>query len=168
MEAVFEALDLNIWTFLQQAVNVLVVLGGLYLILWKPLSKAMLSREEKIEKDLKEAASAREKADEILASYQQQLNQAHQEAKAILQRATEMAEVARLETVAQAKKEAARALEQARLEIEKEKGLAIAAIHNQAADIAVTVAGKVLARTLNPGDQEYLLQEALTEVERLQ
>ncbi len=168
MEAVFEALDLNIWTFLLQAVNVLVVLGGLYLLLWKPLGKAMLEREERIQKDLQAANSSKEEANSILASYQQQLDQASQEGKAILQRATEMAEVARQETVAQAKKEAARALEQVRQEIEKEKGLAIAAIHNQAADIAVAVAGKVLARTLKPNDQEYLLQEALTEVERLQ
>ena len=168
MEAILEALDLNIWTFLLQAINVLIVLGGLYLILWKPLNKAMISREEKIEKDLQEAASAREKADEILASYRQQLSQAHQEARTILQRATEAAEAARSETAAQAKEEAARALEQARLEIEKEKGLAIAAIRSQAADIIVMATGKVLARTLSSEDQEHLLQEALAEVERLQ
>ena len=110
MEAIFDALAFDIWTFLFQTVNVLVVLGGLYLILWKPLNKAMQTRGEKIEGDLREAASAREKADELLASYQQQLKEAHQEAQAILQRAAEMAEVTRSELVAQAKEEAARAL----------------------------------------------------------
>jgi len=39
MDAIFEALAFNIWTFLFQTINVLVVLGGLYLILWKPLKK---------------------------------------------------------------------------------------------------------------------------------
>jgi F-type H+-transporting ATPase subunit b len=102
-----------------------------------------------------------------LASYQQQLNQAHQEAQAILQRANEMAEVTRSELVAQAKEEAARALEQARLEIEKEKRLAMAAIRSQAAELVVMATGKVLARTLTSEDQEHLLQEALAEVERL-
>jgi F-type H+-transporting ATPase subunit b len=47
MEAIFDALAFNIWTFLLQTVNVLVVLGGLYLILWKPLSKTIKSRGEK-------------------------------------------------------------------------------------------------------------------------
>jgi F-type H+-transporting ATPase subunit b len=168
MEAIFDALAFNIWTFLLQTVNVLVVLGGLYLILWKPLSKTIKSRGEKIEGDLREAASAREKADELLASYQQQLNEAHQEAQAILQRAAEMAEVTRSELVAQAKEEAARALEQARLEIEKEKRSAMAAIRSQAAELVVMATGKVLARTLTSEDQEYLLQDALAEVERLQ
>ena len=167
MDAIFEALAFNIWTFLFQTINVLVVLGGLYLILWKPLKKTLASRGEKIEGDLKEAASAREKAEELLASYQQQLNQAQQEAQNILQRANEMAEVTRSEIVAQAKEEAARALEQARLELEKEKSSAIAAIRNQAADLVVAAASKVLARTLTSEDQEHLLQEALAEVERL-
>ncbi len=155
-------------TFLLQTVNVLIVLGGLYLILWKPLSKTIKSRGEKIEGDLKEAASAREKADELLASYQLQLNEAHQEAQAILQRAAEMAEVTRSELVAQAKVEAGRALEQARLEIEKEKRSAVAAIRSQAAELVVMATGKVLARTLTSEDQEHLLQDALAEVERLQ
>ncbi|NLL21370.1 MAG: F0F1 ATP synthase subunit B [Firmicutes bacterium] len=167
MEAIFEALAFDIWTFLFQTVNVLVVLGGLYLILWKPLNKAMQTRGEKIEGDLREAASAREKADELLASYQQQLKEAHQEAQAILQRAAEMAEVTRSELVAQAKEEAARALEQARLEIEKEKRVAMAAIRSQAAELVVMATGKVLARTLTSEDQEHLLQNALAEVERL-
>lgn len=102
-----------------------------------------------------------------MASYQQQLNQAQQEAQNILQRANEMAEVTRTEIVAQAKEEAARALEQARLELEKEKRSAIAAIRSQTADLVVMAASKVLARTLTSEDQEHLLQEALAEVERL-
>jgi F-type H+-transporting ATPase subunit b len=167
MDAIFEALAFNIWTFLFQTINVLLVLGGLYLILWKPLKKTLASREEKIQGDLKEAASAKEKAEELLASYKEQLNQAQQEAQNILQRANEMAEVTRSEIVAQAKEEAARALEQARLELEKEKSSAIAAIRNQAADLVVAAASKVLARTLTSEDQEHLLKEALAEVERL-
>jgi len=167
MDAVLEALGFNVWTFLLQAVNVLVVLGGLYLILWKPLGKTLADREEKITGNLKEAASAKEKADEMLAAYRQQLNQAQQESQAILQRAAAMAEVSRSEIVVQAREEAARVMEQARLEIEKEKGLALAAIRNQAADIVVMATGKILSRTLDAKEQEHLLQEALAEVESL-
>lgn len=48
MDAIFEALAFNIWTFLFQTINVLVVLGGLYLILWKPLKKTLASRGKKL------------------------------------------------------------------------------------------------------------------------
>ena len=52
-------------------------------------------------------------------------------------------------------------MEQARLELEKEKRSAIAAIRSQAADLVVAAASKVLARTLTSEDQEHLLQDAL-------
>ena len=47
MDAIFEVLAFNIWTFLFQTINVLVVLGGLYLILWKPLKKTLQTSGEK-------------------------------------------------------------------------------------------------------------------------
>lgn len=168
MEAIFEALAFDFWTFIFQTINVLIVLGGLYYIFWKPLSKTLTSRGEKIEGDLREASSAKEKAEQLLASYQQQLTEAQQEARDILQKATEMAEAARSEIVAQSKEEATRILEQARLEIEKEKKSALAAIRGQAADLVVSATGKILSRALTAEDQEHLLQDALAEVERLQ
>ncbi len=168
MEAFLEALSFDLWTFIFQTINVLIVLVGLYLLLWKPLSKTLNSRGEKIEGDLREASSAKEKAEELLASYQTQLTEAQQEARDILQRATEMAETARSEMVAQAKEEAAQVLEKARQEIEKEKMSALAAIRNQAADLVVMATGKILARALTAEDQEHLLQDALAEVERVQ
>lgn len=168
MEAIIEALGFNPWTFLFQVANVVLILLALYFILWKPLTKSFNNREQKIEEDIREATSAREKAEEILATYQEKNEQAHQEAQAILERSVKMAEATRLEIVAQAEEEAARTLEQARQEIEREKRLAMANLRSQAADLVLTATSKVLARTLTSGDQEYLAREALAEVERLQ
>ncbi|HOP69604.1 MAG: F0F1 ATP synthase subunit B [Dethiobacteria bacterium] len=168
MGAIFEALGLNVWTLLFQTINVLIVLVGLYYILWKPLRRAMNERQEKIEGDLREAASAKEKAEEVIASCQEQIKQAQEEARNILQKANEAAEATRAEIIAQAKEEAARVMEQARLELEREKSMALAALRSQAADLVVAAAGKVMARALSSEDQEHLLQEALAEVERLQ
>ncbi|MGI5875489.1 MAG: F0F1 ATP synthase subunit B [Dethiobacteria bacterium] len=168
VKEIFQALGFEPASFLFQAFNVLVIILLLYKFLWKPLTQSMANREEKISGDLREAALAREKAEEMIVSYQQRLEKANQEGQAILERAAKMAEGARAEILAQAKEEAARAMEQARMEIEKEKRKALAAIRNQAADLVVVTTGKVLARTLSPGDHEHLVREALTEVERLQ
>lgn len=168
MEAILEALSFDLWTFIFQTINVLIVLVGLYLILWKPLSKTLNSRSEKIEGDLREASFAKEKAEELLASYQKQLTEAQQDAREILQRTTEMAEAARMDIIAQAKAEAARIMEQARQELEKEKKAALVAIRSQAADLVIVATGKVLDRILTSEDQEQLLRNALAEVERLQ
>nr|WP_277998755.1 F0F1 ATP synthase subunit B [Moorella sulfitireducens] len=151
-----------------QVIDLLVVMGVLYILLYKPLGKILADREVKIEGDLRDAATAKEKAQQMLKEYQQQLQDARQEAQAILDRASKMAEETRAEIVARAKEEAGRALEQARAEIEGEKGKALAAIRSEAAALAVLAAGKVLGRTLTPDDQERLAREALDEVERLQ
>jgi F-type H+-transporting ATPase subunit b len=168
VKEIFQALSFEPASFLLQAINVLVILLLLYKFLWKPLTQTMANREEKITGDLREAASAKEQAEEMLASYQQKIEKANQEGQVILERATKMAEGTRSEMIAQAKEEAARVVEQARVEIEKEKRKALAAIRNQAADLVVVTTGKVLARTLSSGDHEHLVREALTEVERLQ
>ncbi len=168
MEAIIEALGFDPWTFLLQAINIAIILAALFFLLWKPIVKTLANREEKIEGSLKEAAAAREKAEEVLASYQQQLDHAHQEAQAILEQATRLAETTRQEMIARAKQEADRILEQARLEIEKEKRAAMANIRSQAADLILMATTKILARNLSAGDQEHLIKEALSEVERLQ
>ena len=168
MGAILEALSFNFWTFLFQAINVAVVLVLLYFILWKPLSQSFANREEAIEGDLRKAASAKDEAEEILSSYQHRINEAHQEAEAILEKTTQMAETTRSEMVAQAREEAGRVMEQARMEIEREKRAALADIRRQAADLVVVTAGKVMARALTANDQEHLLKEALSEVERIQ
>ncbi len=168
MGAIFDALKFDPATFLFQALNVAVVMVILYYILWKPLSKSFADREEKIDGDIQKANSAREEAEQVLANYQHKIDEAHQEAQAILEKTAKMAETTRAELVTQAKEEAGRVMEQARMEIEREKRAALADIRRQAADLVVMTAGKVMARALTPNDQEHLIKEALSEVERLQ
>lgn len=168
MQAIFQALNFNPWTFLLQAFNLLVVMGLLYVFLYKPLGKVLADREARIEGNLNDAAAAREKAESILAEYRQQLQGARQEAQAILDRATKMAEETRSEIINRAREEAERTLAEARREIEGEKSKALAAIRSEAASLAILAAGKVLERSLTPDDQERLAREAIAEVEQLQ
>ena len=117
---------------------------------------------------MEQAASAREEAEEILANYQQKIDEANREAQVILKKAAEMAETTRAEILARAHEEAGQLMEQARMEIEREKRAALADIRRQAAELVVTAAGRVMARTLTPSDQEHLVREALSEVARIQ
>lgn len=168
MQAIFQALNFNPWTFLLQAFNLLVIMGLLYVFLCKPIGKILAERENRIEGNLNDAAAAREKAENILAEYRQQLQGARQEAQTILDRAAKMAEETRTEIVNQARTEAERTLAQARGEIEGEKSKALAAIRSEAANLAVLAAAKILERSLTADDQERLAREAVAEVERLQ
>lgn len=168
MEAIFEALNLDLWTLGWQVFNLLFVMGVLYYFLHKPLGKILAEREARIEGSINDAALAKEKAEQLLAQYQQQLNNARQESQAILDRAAKMADETKEQIIDKAREEANRTLEQARAEIESEKGKAVAAIRNEAANLAIMVAGKVLERSLTTEDQVRLAREAVAEVERLQ
>ncbi|WP_157109998.1 F0F1 ATP synthase subunit B [Thermanaeromonas toyohensis] len=168
MEAIFRALNFNFWTFLWQVLDLLIVMGVLYLLLYKPLGKILAEREAKIEGSLQDAQAAKEKAEKLLKEYEDKLAGARREAQAIIERATRLGEEMREEILAQAREEANRTLEAARAEIAGEKARALAAIRDEAAGLAVLVAQKILERSLTPEDQERLLKESLLKVERLQ
>ncbi|HHP50410.1 MAG TPA: ATP synthase F0 subunit B [Moorella mulderi] len=164
---ILKALNFDLWTFGFQVINLLVVMGFLYYILWKPLMRTMTSREEKIQGDLQAAGEARRKAEELLAAYREQIQKAHQEAQAIVDQARKAAEEVRRQILAQAEEEAQGILKRTREKIEEEKRQALAAIRAEAADLVVLAASKVIARTLTPEDHETLIREALTEVEKV-
>ena len=171
MAAILEALGalgFNPSTFLIEAINVVLVLAALYFILWKPLQKSFADREDQIKGDLEKAASARKEAEEIMAGYQQKIDEANREAQAILEKAAVMAEATRTEIVSRAQAEAAQIMEQARAEIEKETQEALQDIRRQASELIVAAASKAMARSLTPSVQEHLVREALAEVERIQ
>ncbi|MGI9952099.1 F0F1 ATP synthase subunit B [Moorellaceae bacterium AZ2] len=168
MEAIFQALNFNFWTFLWQVLDLLIVMGVLYVLLYKPLGKILAEREAKIEGSLQDAALAKEKAERMLQEYENQLAGARQEAQAIIDRATRLGEEMREDIVKRAKEEASRTLEQARAEIAGEKAKALAAIRDEAAGLAILVAEKIINKSLTAEDQKRLLEESLAEVERLQ
>lgn len=168
MDAIFDALNLNLWTLVWQVVNLLFVMGVLYIFLYKPLGKVLADREAKIEGSINDAALAKEKAEDMLAEYRQQLQNARQESQDILDRAAKMADETKEQIISKAREEANRTLEQARAEIEGEKSKALVAIRDEAASLAIMAAGKVLQRSLTTEDQMRLAREAVSEVERLQ
>ncbi|MGB9783092.1 MAG: F0F1 ATP synthase subunit B [Moorellaceae bacterium] len=168
MEAIFKALNFNIWTFLWQVLDLLIVMGVLYVLLYKPLGKILAEREAKIEGSLQDAAAAKEKAEKLLQEYEAQMAGARREAQAIIERAGRMGEEMREEMIKRAREEANRTLEQARAEIAGEKAKALAAIREEAANLAILVAQKIIRKSLTADDQKRLLEESLTEVERLQ
>lgn len=168
LEAILRALNFNFWTFLWQVLDLLIVMGVLYLLLYKPLGKILAEREAKIEGSLQDAQAAKEKAEKLLKEYEDRLAGARSEAQAIIERATRLGEEMREEILRKAREEASRTLEAARAEIAGEKARALAAIRDEAAGLAVLVAQKILERSLTPEDQERLLKESLPKVERLQ
>lgn len=162
------ALNFDLWAFIPQVVNLLITIGVLYIIGYKPVTKMLLEREEKIEGAINDAAQKREEAEALLAKYQEQIQGARNEAQAIIANATKVGEEMKEEIVNNAREEAAKSLERAKAEIEREKAKALAEIKAEMATLVVLAAGRVIDKELSPQEHERLIKDFIVEAGELQ
>lgn len=131
---------------------------------WKPILKALRDREENIEQSLRSAQQARQEMDGLKAENEKLLQEARLEREKILRDANEMRE----SIIAQAKKsadeEGRKMISSAKDAIDKEKNAAMAQLKNQAAEISVEIAEKILRKQLEKTpEQESLINDSLAQ-----
>lgn len=149
----------DVWTLIFQSLNVLVVMGVLYFMLFKPVAGIMKKREEFVENSLAHAAQSKQEAERLLAEYQAQLRGARDEAQQIIEKATRDAEEYSRKRREEADQEAQAMLEKAKTEIALEREKALSAIREEVATLAVLAASKVIGRALNQEDHEALIRD---------
>ena len=152
--------SLAIWT--------LVVFLGLFFVLgrfaWKPLSEALHQREEHLEHCLLQTEKARNESEQLLAEHRRLMAQADDRVRALIDKAQKDAQSTAEEIVKQAQAEAEAARDRAQREIATARDQALAEIWSQTANIAVSVAGKVLSKQLGEDEHRRLLDLAIKEL----
>jgi F-type H+-transporting ATPase subunit b len=153
---------------LSTAITTLVVFVLLLLILgkfaWGPILRGLNDREARIKKDLADAENARKAAETRLAEYQKQLADAEAKVRDLFAKATSDAEAAGTRIRMQAQSESEALKDRATKEIEEAKSRAIAQLHAEAANLATTIAGKILRRNITESDQSELIRSSLAEL----
>ncbi len=148
---------LVIWT--------LVVFGLLLYILrrhaWPVLLQAVREREQKLERQLAEAAQAREEAARLLEEHRQLLGRATAEAAEILATAKAVAEKERQALLAKAHEEYEQQLARVRREIDEEKAKAILALRREAVELSIAAASKVIEQNLDSAANRRLALDYL-------
>lgn len=167
MEAL-QALNFNLWAFIPQVLNLLITIGVLYILAYKPVTKMLLEREQKIEGAINEAAQKREEAQALLAKYEEQIQGARAEAQAIIANATKVGEEMKEEIIRNAQEEAAKTLERAKTEIQLEKARALKEIKEEMATLVVLAAGRVIDKELSAKEHERLIHDFIQEAGELQ
>jgi F-type H+-transporting ATPase subunit b len=150
------------------AVATLIVFVALLLVLWRfawgPLSKALTERERHNEETLRASEHARAESERLLAEHRAQMERARDEINGMFEKARREAQSTADDIVRKAQADAESARGQARRDIESARDQALMEIWSKGADLAVSVAGKVLERDLGPDDHRRLVaaaQEAL-------
>ncbi|MFD1911581.1 F0F1 ATP synthase subunit B [Halodurantibacterium flavum] len=123
------------------------------------------NRAVTIRNDLAEARALREEAQTILASYERKQKEVQEQAARIVTNARDEA----LRAAEQAKEDLrvsiARRLQAAEDQIASAEAAAVAAVRNEAVNVAVAVAGDVIARKLSAEDASRLIDDSIRQVE---
>ena len=132
---------------------------------WKPLLNVLNEREATIRTSLLTAKQEREQAERLLAEYQVQLDKARDEAAALVAEGRKDADALRQNLKEDAQKESEQIIVRARREIQLATDSARKELHDEAAELAVRVAGRIIRKELSAADHKNLVAESLKEMQ---
>ncbi len=132
--------------------------------LFNPVREMLAKRREKIKNELDSAAKDREDAAQLRLQYEEKLKNINKEAEEILSDARKRGLDNENKIVAEAKEEAARIIDRARVEAELEKQKAADDVKREMVVLASMMAGKVVKASIDTTIQESLINETLKEI----
>jgi len=128
------------------------------------LNTLLEERRAKIQGELESAEQTRRQAEGELAEYREQLASARGDANRIIEEARETAEQFRRDIQAKAEEESRNTVARAQDEIRAERDRVFNELRAQVADIAVTLAGRVVGAELDTKSHERLIDEYIEQV----
>ena len=152
---------LYIWTI----ATFLILAGLLAKFAWRPLLAALEQRQETIRKSLDDAQQAKQDLERLNAESRKILAEARVQAESILSQTRTDASRLRDELKQKAQSEAAGVIKNAERQIEMETQRALQQIRNEAVDLSVAIASKVLERNVTKEDNERLIEETFKQIE---
>ena len=139
----------------------LCLLFVLYRLAWKPISEGLDKRESGIADNIENARIANEQAQANLKQYEDKLATAEQERDAIIKEAKADAQAAKERILAEAQSEAQRERERAFADIEAAKNEAVRELAERSVDSAVSLAGRIVGRSLQKEDHSKLIEDSI-------
>lgn len=156
------------WQLIADSCLMIIAIFVLFLLmsrfLFNPARKLLDSRKEKIRSELETAKQDMDEAGRLKEEYETRLKEIDREAESILSEARRKALNNENQIIAQAKEEAARILERARVEAELEKQKMSDEIKREIISVASIMAGKVVAASIDTTVQNQLIDETLKEM----
>jgi F-type H+-transporting ATPase subunit b len=132
---------------------------------FKPLFAAVEAREKALEDALEGAKRDRAEAAQLLAQHTTQLEAGRAEAQKFIADGRAVAEKMRSDMLAQTKAQQEEMIEQARRVIEGEKSAAIASLRNEAVDLAIAGASRVIEQNLDSANNRRIVETFLTSLD---
>ncbi len=153
---------LTIWTF----IIFVIVLLVLYKFAYPTILGAVEAREARIQELLAAAERDREEAQRLLEEHRTRHEELRTQVQEMVNEGRTAGERLREEIIAEARTEQQAMLERARREISQETNRAMAEVREQAVDLAIAAASKLVEKELDEAGNRRFVQEVLDQLER--
>ena len=128
---------------------------------WEPLMNGLNQRESNIRGAVDAANQARDEAAALLAEHKKRMAGVDDEVKEIIAEARRDAETTKADIIAKANSEADAARDRSLAEIERAKQQALVDLAAREQDLVISATETVLGRSIDAGDRQRLIDDAL-------
>lgn len=151
-------------TLIAQICNLFIQLLIVKIFFLDKIKAVLDKRRETADKQITDAEAAKSEAAAIKQTYEENVRQAKTKADDMILSAQKTAAQRSEEIISQAQKQAAQIKTKAASDIEMEKKKAINEAKNEISELAMAIAGKVVARELNDADQDGMIDRFIEEL----
>ncbi len=155
------ALGVNLPGLIAQIINFSILLFVLYVLLYKPVLKALDNRSKKIKESMDLAEKLKQDSARMEEEVKKRLDEARKEGQTLIAQASHIGERLKEEARTQAKAEADAIVARAKAEIQRERDEALEELRRQFADLAVLAAQRVINASLDKQAHKKLIDEVL-------
>lgn len=155
--------DLQPSDILIHIINILVLFMLLRLILFKPISRFLSTRSERIASQLKDADTKKAEALELKAVYEQHLETYEEEGRGIVRDSQVKASNEATAILKDARNQAETVIADAHEKISNEKNQAVAAARTEVALLATEIAARILKREVSAVDNKAVADDFFRE-----
>lgn len=164
MQEIIEAFHLDIKSILAQMINFAIVLFVLFRFAYKPLLKKMNERTDIIQKGLDDAKKSQEELENAEKIREKRIFQAKKDAKKIIEEARIVSEKNGQEIVEQAKEKTQKIVQEAKLQIQQEKRQMLGEAQEKIGQVVVSALEKIFKESELKEKDKILVDQAIKEI----
>ena len=157
-------ITLDGWTFVAQICNLMIQLVIFKKLLLNPVKKVIAERKAKADSQIADAEKLRTEAEAMKAEYEQNLQNARNEANQIVASAQKTAAARSEEPLGEARAQAAALKQKAEADIAQERKKAVNEAKDEIGGMAMEIASKVVEREIKEADHKDLIDEFIKNV----
>ena len=157
-------ITLDGWTFVAQICNLMIQLVIFKKLLLNPVKKVIAERKAKADSQIADAEKLRTEAEAMKAEYEQNLQNARNEANQIVASAQKTAAARSEELLGEARAQAAALKQKAEADIAQERKKAVNEVKDEIGGMAMEIASKVVEREISEKDHKDLIDEFIKNV----